>query len=283
MSEPAAIASAQPMAPRAFEVHRNRRETRDTRTLELKPCDGNLPPGFGPGQFNMLYAFGIGESAISISGDPAQTGTLLHTVRGVGPVSKALCAARAGAVVGVRGPFGTHWPVEESLGSDIVIVAGGIGLAPLRPVLYSVLARRRRYGEVSLLYGARTMHELLYRKQLHEWRGRFDMSVEVTVDRADEETTARVGVVTTLIPRAHFDPLDTVAFVCGPEVMMRFTVLELLSRGVPAEQIFVSMERNMKCAIGFCGHCQLGPKFVCKDGAVFRWSDIAGIFSVREL
>jgi NAD(P)H-flavin reductase len=283
VTEPSAIVRARPMTPRAFEVRSNRRETRDTRTLELEPLDGDLSPRFDPGQFNMLYAFGAGESAISISGDPARAGRLVHTVRGVGPVSRALCAARAGAVVGVRGPFGSHWPVEESRGSDIVVAAGGIGLAPLRPALYSVLARRRRYGEVTLLYGARTMQELLYRKELHEWRGRFDMNVEVTVDRADEETTARVGVVTTLIPLAHFDPLDTVAFVCGPEVMMRFTVLELLARGVPAEQIYVSMERNMKCAVGLCGHCQLGPKFVCKDGAVFRWSDIAGIFSVREM
>jgi NAD(P)H-flavin reductase len=258
------------------------RETADTVTLELVPV-GSGRPAFAAGQFNMLYAFGVGEAAISISGDPTRAGPLVHTVRAVGSVSSALCSLRRGDVVGVRGPFGTPWPVEEAAGCDVVLVAGGIGLAPLRPTLYELLARRSRFGRVSVLYGTRTPADLLYRGELRQWRGRFDLDVEVTVDHAAAEHFDNVGVVTRLIPRAAFDPDETVAMVCGPEVMMRFSVRELLVCGVPAERIFVSLERSMRCGVGLCGHCQLGPRFVCKDGPVFRWSEIAPLLEIREL
>ena len=273
-----------PMLPQLYRVRRKRREIHDTFTLELEPMNNStVVPHFAAGQFNMLYVFGVGEVPISISGDPARPEVLVHTVRRAGVVTTALCDLKRGDVVGLRGPFGSHWPVEEAEGNDVVIVAGGIGLAPLRPALYHLLANREKYGRIVLLYGARTPRDLLYRQELHRWRGRFDMDVEITVDSAANGWRGNVGVVTTLIPRATFDPLDTIALVCGPEVMMRFTVLELQKRGIPSEHIYISMERNMKCAIGFCGHCQFGPNFICKDGPVFRFDHVQPIFGKREI
>ena len=269
-----------PMAPLMLAVRGRRAETADTFTVELES-----PPGFtfGPGQFNMLYVFGTGESAISISGDPEERGTLVHTIREVGAVTRGLSRLRQGDALGVRGPFGTAWPVEEARGRDVVIVAGGIGLAPLRPAIYHLLAHRADYGRVVVLYGSRTPRDLLFAEQLQQWRGRFDMEVEVTVDGAGSEWHGSVGVVTKLIANAPFDPERAVAFVCGPEIMMRFTGRALAESGVGADRIYVSMERSMKCAVGFCGHCQLGPMFVCKDGPVFRHDRLQRLLEVREV
>ncbi|MDZ7288309.1 MAG: FAD/NAD(P)-binding protein [candidate division KSB1 bacterium] len=272
-----------PMRPAPFLVQRLRQDTHDTFTIEIKPDHGTNGFSFRAGQFNMLYLFGMGEAPISISGDPTKPKILVHTIRAVGTLTKAMRKLKEGDMLGVRGPFGTHWPVEEAAGNDVVIVAGGIGLAPLRPALYSVLAQRQKYGKVVLLYGTRTPADILYRRELEQWRSRLDLEVEVTVDRATPEWRGNVGVVTTLIPKAPFDPHNTVAMVCGPEIMMRFTVLELQKRGVPIEDIYLSMERNMKCAIGFCGHCQFGPTFICKDGPVFRYDRIKELFAKREI
>lgn len=270
------------MLPRLFEVRRVRPETYDTVTLELEPEDGE-PYRFAPGQFNMLYLFGTGEVAISVSGDPARPSPLTHTLRAVGAVTRGLCALKPGDAVGVRGPFGSSWPMEEAAGHDVVIVAGGIGLAPLRPAIYHLVAERRRYGRIVLLCGARSPKDLLFRRELEKWRGRFDLEVTATVDYAAGEWNGQVGVVTHLIARAGFDPSQTVAFTCGPEVMMRFTVRELVRRGVAPESIHLSLERNMKCAVGFCGHCQYGSRFICKDGPVFRYTDVASLFEIREV
>jgi NAD(P)H-flavin reductase len=266
--------AADPMVPASYRLRRLRRETEDTFTLELQPANGNGGLAFAPGQFNMLYLFGVGEVPISISGDPAKPDAILHTTRAVGTVTRAMGQVKAGDVLGVRGPFGSRWPVEEAEGSDVVIVAGGIGLAPLRPALYQILSRREKYGRVVLIYGARTPADILYRKELEQWRARFDLEVYATVDRAQSGWRGNVGVVTALIPRAPFDPLTTLAMVCGPEIMMRFAVAELQKRGVSPDAIYLSMERNMKCAIGFCGHCQYGPAFICKDGPVFRYDRV---------
>lgn len=271
------------MVPHPWVVRRFLRETADTFTLELVPEAPHHPAPYAPGQFNMLYAYGVGEVPISISGDPATPQVLVHTTRAVGPVTRAMAGLRRGSTIGVRGPFGTPWPVEAAAGQDVVFVAGGIGLAPLRPALYRVLAERERYGRVILLYGARTPQDILYRRELREWRADFDLEVHVTVDRATREWRGNVGVVTGLIARVPFDPYHTTALVCGPEVMMRFTVLELERRGVTADRVFVSMERNMKCAVGFCGHCQFGPHFVCRDGPVFPWARIRRLMDIWEV
>ena len=275
-------AGADPMTPALYRVQRWRRELADTFTVELTPQEGKAPFRFSPGQFNMLYQFGAGEVPISISGDPAKPDVLVHTVRAVGAITQAMSRLRRGATLGVRGPFGVGWPVEEARGADVVIVAGGLGLAPLRPAIYRVLADRAAYGNVRIVYGARTPADILFLRELHEWRGRFDLTVEVTVDRAAGGWGGRVGVVTKLLS-GGFDPLHTVALVCGPEIMMRYAAIALNERGVDDEQIYLSMERNMKCAIGFCGHCQFGPGFVCKDGPVYRLDHIQPLLAIREL
>lgn len=271
------------MLPQNFRVRKVHADTHDTFTLELTPVQVGTPFSFKPGQFNMLYIYGVGEVPISISGDPGRTDLLVHTIRAVGTVTKAARKLKAGDVIGVRGPYGTAWPVDYAEGSDVVIATGGIGLAPLRPALYHILTHRVRYGKVALLYGARTATDILYRKELEQLRSRFDLEVHVTVDRSMGNWRGNVGVVTGLIPKASFDPQNTIAMVCGPEIMMRFAIIALQKRSVPLDQIYLSMERNMKCAIGLCGHCQMGPIFICKDGPVFRYDVIRELFAKREI
>jgi len=273
------------MLPAPWRIRRVRRNTRDTFTLDLEPVYAGISLPFLPGQFNMIYLFGVGEVPISMSGDPESSGAMTHTVRAVGTVTRVMSRLKRGDEIGIRGPFGASWPVEEAAGKDVVIVAGGIGLAPLRPVIYHILARREKYGRVALLYGARTPHDILYQDELEKWRGRFDLQVEVTVDNvsAGQSWKGNVGVVTSLIAGARFDPAQTIAMICGPELMMRFTMAELKKRGIGDDSIFISMERNMKCAVGFCGHCQFGPTFICKDGPVFRSDRINPWLSKREI
>jgi NAD(P)H-flavin reductase len=282
MAQAQAAASADPFVPELYRVAAVRHELPDTVTLDIVPYAG-VRPAYAPGQFNMLYAFGVGEIAISMSGDCADPSRTVHTVRNVGAVSKAIAALEAGATIGVRGPFGTGWPVAEAEGSDVLIIAGGLGLAPLRPAIYHVLANRARYGRVAILFGSRSPQDLLFRQELEDWRRQLDISVEVTVDHADTSWRGNVGVVPKLIPRVAFDPHDTVAMVCGPEIMMRFSASALVEAGLSADKIHLSMERNMKCAIGLCGHCQFGPAFICKDGPVMRYDSIARILAVREI
>jgi NAD(P)H-flavin reductase len=272
--------SSDDLRPWPVRIGRVRRETADVATLELTPAS---PFGFSPGQFNMLYIFGLGEVAISLSGDPAETGRVVHTVRAVGAVSGAITRRRRNQVIGMRGPYGSCWPVANSEGSDIIVVAGGLGLAPLRPVIYHLLANRERYGRVVVLYGARGPTEILYRRELEAWRRRLDFDITVTVDHAAADWRGNVGVVPALIPRTPIDPDHAVAMVCGPEIMMRFTIDALRQRGLAMDRIFVSMERNMKCAVGLCGHCQFGPAFVCRDGPVFRYDRIAALLNIREI
>ena len=276
-------AAGDPMLPVGFRVVSAHRETSDTMTLELSPMGEGRAFEFKPGQFNMIYAFGVGEVPISISGDPEKTGTLVHTVRDVGAVSHAICAAKPGDTLGIRGPFGTSWPVESAVGNDIVVVAGGIGLAPLRPMIYHLQSYRERYGSVSILYGCRTPDDILFSEELHRLRGRFDFDVHVTVDAEDLEWRGAVGPVTQLIPAAMFDPGSARAFVCGPEIMMRFVMRELEQRALTRDRVYLSTERNMKCAVGFCGHCQFGPRFICKDGPVFAYTDLVHHMNIRGL
>jgi NAD(P)H-flavin reductase len=281
--DPIAPAAAVPMLPALYMIQQVRTETADTFTLELLPANGGPRLAYKAGQFNMVYVPGVGEVPISISGDPVKAAGLLHTTRAVGTVTNAMRRLSTGDVVGIRGPFGVGWPIEACEGHDIIIVAGGIGLAPLRPALYRLLAERDRYGRLVLLYGCRTPTDLLFRREIELWRSRLDMHVYVTVDRAAGKWHGYVGVVTTLIPKAPIDKTRTIAMICGPEVMMRFSAMKLVERGVPAANVHVSIERNMKCGIGLCGHCQYGPAFVCKDGPVFAYDRVRDLMALREV
>jgi anaerobic sulfite reductase subunit B len=269
------------MTPLPFVVAARARDTADTWTLTLEPVAG---AGFSvaPGQFVMVYAFGIGEVPISVSGPPGRPEAVILTVRAVGAVTNAICASDPGTVLGLRGPLGNSWPIETAARSDVVVVAGGIGLAPLRPVLLRAIERRSNYGAVTLLYGARTPADLLYSEQLTAWR-EDAIDVRVTVDAAGPEWSGRVGVVPKLIAEAPFRPDETTAFVCGPEIMMHFATQGLLARGVPPDRIHVSMERHMQCGVGLCGHCQLGPTLICRDGPVYTHAALAPWLEVRQL
>jgi len=274
--------SPQLMLPDLYRIQRLKMETGDTFTLEMIP-DNGVSLSFLPGQFNMLYVFGVGEVPISISSDPSASPVIQHTTRVVGTVTKAMGTLKAGDAIGIRGPFGTHWPVERAKDRDVLIVAGGIGLAPLRPALFWLMSHREQYRKIVLLYGTRSPDDILYRHELEHWRGKFDLEIQVTVDRAASTWRGNVGVVSTMIPRAPFDSSNTTAFVCGPEVMMLFTVMELRKRGVTSAHTYLSMERNMKCGIGWCGHCQFGPTFVCKNGPVFCLEQIEPILGKAEI
>lgn len=268
------------LTPLPFVVASRAQDTADTWTLTLEPVGGE-GPSVAPGQFVMVYAFGIGEVPISVSGPPYRPGPVVLTVRAVGAVTRAICGAERGTVLGLRGPFGNSWPVDAAAGGDVVVVAGGIGLAPLRPVLERALERRGDYGDVALLYGARTPDDLLYVDQLAAWGDAVD--VGVTVDAAGGSWTGRVGVVPKLVGEAGFRPEQATAFVCGPEIMMHFATQALLARGVPPERIHLSMERHMQCGVGLCGHCQLGPTLICRDGPVYSHALLAPWLAVRQL
>jgi NAD(P)H-flavin reductase len=269
-----------PMAPHPFLVTGKRRETGDTWTLELEAKE-RREMRFAPGQFTMISAGGAGEVPISISGDPGEE-ALVHTVRAVGAATTALCESAVGEVLSVRGPFGQPWPIERLEGRDVLIVAGGIGLAPLRPAILALLAERERFGRLILLYGGRSPDQLLYDEDLGRWPQK-DLQVHVTVDSAGPEWLGHVGVVPRLVRRADFDGDRASALLCGPEVMMRFTVAALAQAGVGGERVYASMERNMQCGIGHCGHCQLGPSLVCRDGPVYSWSALERWLAIREL
>jgi anaerobic sulfite reductase subunit B len=266
--------------PAWYQVATSRRETHDTVTLDLRPV-GPAIAAYEPGQFTMLYAFGVGEVPISISGTTGDAG-LVQTIRAVGAVTRALCAAKPGHVIGVRGPYGTDWDVTGAAGGDLLLVAGGIGMAPLRPALLAALGRRSDYRRISVLIGARSPDELVFAGEVEAWR-RQGADVDITVDRATDGWTGHVGVVTQLLDRVDINPDRTTALVCGPEVMMRLTARALADRGILAGRIRVSLERNMRCGIAECGHCQLGPRLLCRDGPVVGYADAAPLMTVREL
>jgi NAD(P)H-flavin reductase len=266
--------------PLPFRVTAKRQDTADTWTLRFEPeADGFA---VAPGQFVMVHAWGIGEVPISVSGLPEHAGAPIElTIRAVGAVTQAICASEPGAVLGLRGPCGNSWPVAGAEGGDIVVVAGGIGLAPLRPVVLHAIARRDAFGAAALLYGARTPGDLLYGDQLDDWRS--SLAVDVTVDAADTSWKGKVGVVPKLVASTSFRMNEVTAFVCGPEVMIHFTVEALREQGVPDERIFLSLERDMRCGIGLCGHCQLGPTLICRDGPVYSQAQVGALLEVREL
>jgi NAD(P)H-flavin reductase len=279
---PALRTTVDAMIPRIGRIRSRRRENNEVWTLDVRDETAHAP-AFRPGQFNMVTVFGVGEIPISFSGDPRKSDRLIHTVRSVGPVSTALTRMRPGEVIGLRGPFGSGWPIAEAAGGDILVVAGGLGLAPLRPLLYELRAERKRYGRIVLLYGARSPDDMLFRRETGSLLQKSNIEAHSTVDHAGSGWTGNVGVVTTLVPKVGSISERTTAFVCGPEVMMRMTISALQARGVQDTSIYLSMERNMKCAAALCGRCQFGSVLVCRDGPVFRYDRVRSLLKYKEL
>ncbi len=277
--------SENPWLAEPVEIAAIRPELSGVATYRLRFRDASLQRRyrFLPGQFNMLYLPGVGEIAISLSAGDARQGTWDHTIRVAGNVTRTLAGLGTGGVLGLRGPYGSSWPLDECHDADVILVAGGIGVAPLRPAIYSCIENRKRFGRISLLYGARAPDMLLYSREYDDWTDR-GVDVNATVDRSREGWSGHVGVVTLLIDRLRpFSPANSVLFLCGPEVMMRYTIRSALARGLRKDQIWLSLERNMQCAVGLCGHCQLGPAFVCKDGPIFRYDKIEPFLDVEAL
>lgn len=272
------------MSPVPYRVHSRVAENRDSATLRLQPVGEPLPAP-QPGEFMMMYAFGIGEIAISVSGVPTATAddTITHTIRSVGAVSRALHDAQPGTVIGMRGPFGTSWGMADAVGRDLVVVAGGVGLAPLRPVVLEALTNRDRYRTVTLIAGARSRDDFLFSEELHRWISNGSIEVHQTVDVPVQGWPGEVGFVTEPLRKMPLEPGRTTAFLCGPEPMMRSGANELLRKGMAHRDIRVSLERNMQCGIGWCGHCQLGPLLLCRDGPVVGYDVAEPLLQVKEL
>lgn len=271
------------MIPALAKVADVKKESYDTFTLSLQSAEDRPLHSFAPGQFSMLYVFGVGELPISISGDPQVPGRLIYTVRSVGKTTQALVSRQPGDVLGIRGPYGVPWPLRTARGKDVLLVAGGIGIAPLRPALYHILRNRSDFGHIIVLYGARSPRDLLFRKQLDQWSQIPDTHVLVTVDYGGVSWHGYVGVVTSLFRYIRLQPFHTIAMVCGPEIMMRHVAADLEGRGLPPRDIYVSLERNMKCGIGICGHCQYGPVFICRDGPIFPYAKVRPWLNKYEL
>jgi len=269
------------LTPKIYQVKAVAHETSDIFTLTLTSKDSGRGMAFLPGQFNMLYHFGFGEVAISISGDPSKQDVLVHTMRAVGSVTKSLQKLKAGDEIGVRGPFGSEWPISKKH-CDVLLVAGGIGLAPLRSALLDLAAHKDQYKDITLLYGARNPDDIIFKKDLENWQKQ-GIKVETTVDKTGAGWHGPVGVVTALIKKNVKNPKNTLVLICGPEIMYKFTMPELLGAKVDENNIFLSMEKNMQCAVGFCGHCQYGPHFICKDGAVFPYTQLQNWLKIEEL
>ena len=263
------------LVPRVAVLEEKKHETQDICTMKFKMLD-NEKISFKPGQYNMLGVPGLGESAISFSSLPVGNIGFVHTIRVAGNVTRAICGMSIGDTVLVRGPYGNTWPMEKAAKKNVVVIAGGIGMAPLRPVIYSLLANKKKYKKLFLIYGSKQEDSILYRDELEAWDRSGDIKVLLSVDEEPNTCFLNLckGLVTTLLDKIDVKLSDSVSYVCGSEVMMHFVSLGLIQRGQKEKDIFVSMERKMKCGVAHCGHCQVGPKFVCKDGAVFNYKEI---------
>lgn len=284
-------ANANPWLAHSVRVRSVLQETPGVATYQLEFTDDTVGREFrfSPGQFNMLYVPGVGEAAISISGATQTANVLHHTIREVGDVTRAIARAGRGMSLGLRGPFGSSWPIEACLQSssnrvhkkDVVVVAGGIGLAPLRSAIYSLCHHRSDVGRIVVMVGARTPSDLLYYDEYPQWKDQ-GIEIQTAVDRASEDWRGNVGVVTSLLNRLVLaNPANCMVMTCGPEVMMRYVVQSAIHRKITTDNIWVSLERNMNCAVGLCGHCQLGPEFLCKDGPVLPYSRVANWLKVE--
>ena len=275
--------SVSPMLPQPYRVCDISEEIPGCLTLKLIPENEKHYQDWQPGQFFMIYVFGHGEVPISISGDPEKSGQLAFTVMSVGSITQAICRLKPGDAVGLRGPFGSAWPLNKLKGQNIILMAGGLGLAPLRPALYHLLGNNQAYGNIRLMYGTRQPDSIVFADELARWSDHQALDVSITVDNAGRDWSGKVGVITDLLKEISINGSNTSALICGPEVMMRFSAYALLDLGIAMDKIFVSMERNMKCALKMCGRCQYGPYFICHDGPVFSFDQVRELFRIREL
>lgn len=277
-------AAARVLVPEPAEIVEKRSYGPEIHVFRLRLFDPAARPRFDfqQGQFNMVYVPGVGEVAISISSDPEDP-DLEHTIRIVGRTTQVIDGMGVGDVLGLRGPYGSAWPLLEARFKDVLVVTGGLGCAPVTGAIGYMFRRRANYGRISVLHGVKKPADLVYQERFEAWRREPDTQILLTADQPDRTWRDRTGVVTELFDEVEIDPGRTIVFMCGPEVMMRYGVHTLRERGVSLDRIFVSLERNMKCAVGLCGHCQFGPEFVCKDGPIFPFARIARFFGVRGL
>jgi len=272
-----------PQLPHEAEVVERIDEGANIFTLRLRFTDPEVHAAyrFAPGQFNMLYLHGVGEIPISIVSDPEDEHMYDHTIRAVGRVSRGLARLRAGDRLGVRGPYGRGWPLVESEGDDIVIATGGLGCAPVVSVINYILRRRARYGRLVIMQGVKHANDLIWRKRYEAWQKEADTQVLLAASQGGAGWPWRVGHVPVLFDDAQFDTERSQVMICGPEGMMIAVIKEMLERGLPAEHLWLSMERNMQCGVGRCGHCQHGGRFVCKDGPVFSYPEVKELLGVK--
>ncbi|NOQ38906.1 MAG: Ni/Fe hydrogenase subunit gamma [Anaerolineales bacterium] len=282
-TKPITDCASDPMLPNWAKIVKIENEAPGVNTYWLQFTDPKVQKAFSflPGQFNLLTIPGYGEAAISISSHPKNKEAIGHTIRLTGNVTNAIDRLGVGGTLGLRGPFGSCWPVEELKGRDIYIAAGGIGLPPLRPAIYHIIDNRADYGKVVLIYGARTPEDLQFTKEFDDWE-KADIELMICVDSCDDTWTGLVGVVPMLFYNLRIDPKKGALMTCGPEIMIHFSAYEAIARRIPRKRIFVSLEKNMKCGFGSCGHCQLGPYFVCKDGPVFSYKQIGPYLEVED-
>ncbi len=272
-----------PYLPFEAEIVERLQESTSIFTLRLRIVDDRTRASyqFQPGQFNMVYLYGVGEVAISIVSDPRETDLLDHTIRAVGRVTKGLAKLQAGDRVGLRGPFGRGWPLQEAIGGDVVLATGGLGCAPVVSVINYLLQRREQFGRLVIMQGVKHSDDLIWRDQYEHWASMPRTQVLLAADQAGPGWLWNVGRPTELVSQAQFDPDRHVVMMCGPEIMMRLMAEALLFRGADDRRIWLSMERNMQCAVGHCGHCQHGERFVCRDGPVFDWNSVKGLLHVK--
>lgn len=273
----AAVPEASIYLPVMAKVHKVEQMTELEKLFTIQLPEGHSL-GNKPGQFVELSLLGIGEAPISISSSPSRSnGTFEMCVRRVGDLTKALHQLKPGQAVAVRGPFGNSFPIEKMKGKDVLFAAGGLGLAPLRSLINQVLDNRGSFERIIILYGTKHPSEILFKDELLAWADRDDVEFRMTVDRADEDWKGHVGVITSLFPSLTINPRNTVAATCGPPIMYRFVLMELLGKGIPETQIYLSLERRMKCGVGKCGHCQINNLYCCLDGPVFSYAQIKGL------
>lgn len=275
-----------PYLPAEAKILDIKAQTHDTLTYKIALKDKDLQKkySFQPGQFNMVHLSGIGEAPISLSSDTKHSKDFFeHTIRTVGSVTNNLAKLKPGAILGIRGPYGNSWPIEEAQNKNVLIITGGIGLAPLRPVITHILNNKDKYKKLEILYGARTPDDMIFKDEFDNWRSFSDINLLLTADKVPENKKSEYnqGVVTALFDKMAITPKDSLVLICGPEIMMHFVVLGLLQIGFFSYQIYVSLERRMHCGIGKCGHCQIGPKFTCVDGPVFPYSEISGLIDMN--